>query len=46
MTEKPIGVSDYRNIGGAFVPFQGQSSPCGGGKNEFDMSVGSFHFIF
>ncbi|XP_062102111.1 transcription factor HHO5 [Humulus lupulus] len=29
VSEKPIGVSDYRNRGGAFVPFKGQASHCG-----------------
>lgn len=29
MPENQIGVCDYRNRGGAFVPFKGQSSPSG-----------------
>ncbi|POO02741.1 GARP transcription factor [Trema orientale] len=27
--ENPVAVCDYRNRAGAFVPFKGQSSPCG-----------------
>lgn len=29
MPENSVGVCDYRNRGGAFVPFKGQSSPSG-----------------